>query len=478
MGVDERGGGGSRAQALDALRGYAILTMALSGLVPWGTLPQWMYHAQLIVPSMKFDGTVPGLTWVDLVFPFFLFSMGAAFPLALARRTVDGAWSRLLLRVAGRGAMLGFFAIYVQHITPTTIANPDGPRAWWLALLGFALLFPLLAQLPEHWTWAVRAALRCGGWIGCLALLAFLNWREGESVAGLAGRIVAVSDIIIVVLANTAVAGSLVWLATREQLAGRVAVMIALVGLRLAAPMDGWVKTVWDWSPAPWIYKLYYLQYLLIVVPGTIAGDLLLRSRIPSSENGSAWHWSRAAALALLLLTTIVVVSAGLQARLVEQTVLAAAGLALVAIALTLDARGPGERLVRSLIGWGVLWLAIGLIFEPYEGGIKKDKSTLSYYFVTSGLAFFSLAALTLCFERLRAGKPLTLLSATGRNPMLAYAAIRSLLRPLVHLSGLESWVASLSLTAWQGAGYAAAKTLALAVVVGLFTRMRVQWRS
>ena len=37
----------TRASSLDALRGYAILTMVLSGSVAWGVLPGWMYHAQV-----------------------------------------------------------------------------------------------------------------------------------------------------------------------------------------------------------------------------------------------------------------------------------------------------------------------------------------------------------------------------------------------------------------------------------------------
>ena len=36
-----------RASSLDALRGYAILTMVLSGSIAWGVLPGWMYHAQV-----------------------------------------------------------------------------------------------------------------------------------------------------------------------------------------------------------------------------------------------------------------------------------------------------------------------------------------------------------------------------------------------------------------------------------------------
>lgn len=65
-----------RAYALDALRGYAIITMVLSATVAWNSLPGWMYHAQTPPPSRAFDASLSGITWVDLVFPFFLFAMG------------------------------------------------------------------------------------------------------------------------------------------------------------------------------------------------------------------------------------------------------------------------------------------------------------------------------------------------------------------------------------------------------------------
>lgn len=39
-----------RAFSLDALRGYAIITMVLSGTIASGVLPGWMYHAQVGPP--------------------------------------------------------------------------------------------------------------------------------------------------------------------------------------------------------------------------------------------------------------------------------------------------------------------------------------------------------------------------------------------------------------------------------------------
>ena len=66
-----------RNESLDALRGFAILTMVLSGSIAYGdVMPAWMYHAQVPPPHHKFMPTLAGITWVDVVFPFFLFTMG------------------------------------------------------------------------------------------------------------------------------------------------------------------------------------------------------------------------------------------------------------------------------------------------------------------------------------------------------------------------------------------------------------------
>src|SRR5580698_1707486 len=110
-----------RLYALDALRGLAMLAMLLSGQLPFGAndLPSWMYHAQEPPPAHEWIGTLPGITWVDLVFPFFLFSMGAAFPLALSKRMENNAppW-KLSWFILERGFLLGFFALFVMAIRP------------------------------------------------------------------------------------------------------------------------------------------------------------------------------------------------------------------------------------------------------------------------------------------------------------------------------------------------------------------------
>ena len=105
-----------RAYALDALRGYAIITMVLSATVVAGILPEWMYHAQTPPPTHAYQPEISGLTWVDLVFPFFLFAMGAALPFSIGSRLERGhKWWKVALDVVLRWLQLAFFAIFIQH---------------------------------------------------------------------------------------------------------------------------------------------------------------------------------------------------------------------------------------------------------------------------------------------------------------------------------------------------------------------------
>src|SRR5688500_18995734 len=71
----------ARATALDALRGLAILGMVLVAAEPLFVLPAWMYHAQNPPPSHAMNTDIAGFTWPDLVFPVFMFTLGAAIPL-------------------------------------------------------------------------------------------------------------------------------------------------------------------------------------------------------------------------------------------------------------------------------------------------------------------------------------------------------------------------------------------------------------
>ena len=75
------------------------------------------------------------------------------------------------------------------------------------------------------------------------------------------------------------------------------------------------------------------------------------------------------------------------------------------------------------------------MFFEAYEGGIRKDSSTYSYYFVTSGLAFYTLLLFSIMAKRKGLAAISHYLSLNGKNPMLAYVAGNLLLLPILTLT-------------------------------------------
>ena len=129
------------------------MTMILSGSIPFSgpaALPGWMYHAQLPPPTHVFNPNLPGITWVDLVFPFFLFAMGAAFPFALRKRIEQGiSYWKLSLQAIQRGILLVVFALFLQHSKPYALSSNPEPFHWIIGLVGFVILFLIYFRYPK-----------------------------------------------------------------------------------------------------------------------------------------------------------------------------------------------------------------------------------------------------------------------------------------------------------------------------------------
>lgn len=468
--------------ALDALRGLAILAMLLSGQLPFdrNALPSWMYHAQVPPPLFEFQPTLPGITWVDLVFPFFLFSMGAAIPLALSRRmeTKAARW-KLALFVIERGFLLGFFALFVQAIRPYTISHHPGFSTWVIALMGFLILFPILTRLPKDCSNTLKSCVRLGGWGAAVLFCALVTYPDGSRFQ------LTRSDIIIVVLANMAVFGALAWMLTRNKLLARLGVMGILLAVRLSnlpQPTEGWVRTLWEFSPAPWLYRLYYLQYLFIVIPGTIAGDLLLQWLQSQNQLQDmpkpGWPRPRYLAVCIALVAMPLVCLVGLKARWVVATTIGVFILCLAGWKLLSSPVTPTELLYRRLFRWAVYWLVLGLFLEPCEGGIKKDHPTLSYYFVTSGLAICVLIAFSIFMDVFGKHRWVKLLVDNGQNPMIAYAGINNFIIPILGITGGGTLLARFASAPWRGFIRGAIITALMALVVSFLTRRRIFWRT
>lgn len=464
-----------RFAALDALRGFAILTMVLSGAIPYHILPSWMYHCQVPPPDHKFNPNIPGITWVDLVFPFFLFCLGAAIPFALQRRMEKGLTplqaSGVILK---RGFLLFVFAIYQPHFAAGNInASPEW-LPWVYALLGFILLFPMMMRLPEslpkHWHWLIRGA----GWGIAALILSRLEYKN-EPIHFSLYR----SNIILMLLTVSAVFGSFAWLATRENHLLRLGLLGFLMAHRLASEQPGVMNWISDFVSVPKIWYLSYAHYLFIVIPGSIAGDFMLKWLRERRED-EQWTWSspRLGLLAALGVVLMLVELVGLQARWVELTTVVTAGLVGISFYVTRQPSSHTEKFFRQLICWGSYWLLLGLAFEPYEGGIKKDPNTMSYFFVTSGLALFLIVSFTVVLDVWKAKCGAQLLVANGQNPMIAYVGMGHLILPVLQLTGVMPLLEKITPGAWLGTLRGLALTLLLAWVVALFTKWKIYWRT
>jgi hypothetical protein len=230
----------NREPSLDALRGLAIIGMVLSGSIAFGgVLPAWMYHAQVPPPLHQFDPTLAGITWVDLVFPFFLFSMGAAFPLAL-RAAIEQQRSSMHFfgLAAKRFFMLAFFALFTQHLKAWVIAPAPGTKEQWYSLLAFLLLFGIFLNVPQKKYASYAVWIKAGSFAVAVLLLTQLPFHNGT------GFNLYKSDIILMVLANMAFFGSFIYAHTANRPLLRLLVLPAVAAIIVSSRENAssWVK--------------------------------------------------------------------------------------------------------------------------------------------------------------------------------------------------------------------------------------------
>ncbi len=121
------------------------------------------------LPDWGFNPLLPGITWVDLVFPFFLFVLGAALPFAFERRlNSQKPFWRVSGHILERTALLVFFAIFVQHIRPYHLSeniwgSEIAYKAWALGIVGFVILFIIYLRAPQKMARLVKDQLKNTG---------------------------------------------------------------------------------------------------------------------------------------------------------------------------------------------------------------------------------------------------------------------------------------------------------------------------
>ena len=573
-----------RAHALDALRGYAIITMVLSAMEAFSVLPRWMYHAQVPPPDHVFDPTIYGITWVDIIFPFFLFSMGAAIPLSLGRQHAKGeSIMKLTWKTVQRWVKLTFFAIFIIHAFPFMLGYEQEWMRYAMPIFFFILL--CLMFMPNPFGLSPYKA-RAITWSAYLVAVGFMLLQP---YAGGAPFRLTDSDCIMLILANVSLTGSIIYLLTIGHPLRRLALLPFLVALFMAAhTANSWPALLIHTSWLPWLYLPAYQEYLLIIIPGTVAGEWIaqwlekMKANDMSKglvdnyqkkneavlENGNPLKGGRGAvlengnkvkndekavlekgnplkggkgavlengnkvkndekavlenenkvrtrseemkekenalalpvallSLALIVVNVVLLFGRYLVANLVATMVLTAltawllrsrreAGTTGVEAAKqdTSNQRSSSTPASPTLHFWqrlssaGAYLLLLGLCLESYEGGIRKDDVTLSYLFVTCGLAFYALLLLTVVCDHWHVRWLCAPLEMVGKNPMVAYVSASMVIIPVLILTQLYPYIDALSSEPLTGFLKGVLLTALCMALTAWFTHKRWFWKT
>ena len=483
----------NRSKALDALRGLAIIGMILSGTITQ-SLPGWMYHAQVGPRSdFHFDPSVYGITWVDLVFPFFLFAMGAAIPVAMSGKLKEGKrMSEFLPAILKRSLMLVIFAVSIYYCSPYRLTG--GSLKYLLAMLAFLFWFMAFVRIGTIST-RKNMSLNLAG-LALLALLVFINIKLYPDVFT-SGFKLSNNDIIILVLANMALFGAVIWLLTVKNLLLRLGILAVYFAIRLTSGAEGsWNQALFSfnplnllpdnvvsvlYNPGAYLFRMDFLKYLFIVVPGTIVGDLIVRhmndperdSYSPSEGRGSM-YMAALLMFSAVLANLILLYNRNLHILPVVNISVVFAGYFLL--------RNPQTSPVRfyyAALQWGAFWLILGTFFEAFEGGIRKDHATMSYFFVTTALAIFMLIFFSVVIDYFKKREVFRYIVECGQNPMVAYVAGNFVAVPLLSLAGLMPFLSSIdTITPWFGIVKGLFITGIMMAVTIITVRRRWFWKT
>lgn len=575
-----------RAHALDALRGYAIITMVLSAMEAFSVLPRWMYHAQVPPPDHVFDPTIYGITWVDIIFPFFLFSMGAAIPLSLGRQHAKGeSIMKLTWKTVQRWVKLTFFAIFIIHAFPFMLGYEQEWMRYAMPIFFFILLCLMFMSNPFGLSPYKARAIT---WSAYLVAVGFMLLQP---YAGGAPFRLTDSDCIMLILANVSLTGSIIYLLTIGHPLRRLALLPFLVALFMAAhTANSWPAQLIHTSWLPWLYLPAYQEYLLIIIPGTVAGEWIaqwlekMKANDTSKglvdnyqkkseavlDNGNPLKGGRGAvlengnkvkndekavlenenkvrtrseemkdkenalalpvallSLALIVVNVVLLFGRHLVANLVATMVLTAltawllrsrrkAGTTGVEAAKQRAAlkdassqnaakqevsnreassqeaakqevynqkcssipASPTLHFWQRLSSAGAYLLLLGLCLESYEGGIRKDDVTLSYLFVTCGLAFYALLLLTVVCDHWHVRWLCAPLEMVGKNPMVAYVSASMVIIPVLILTHIYPYIDALSSQPLTGFLKGVLLTALCMALTAWFTHKRWFWKT
>ena len=444
---------------LDFLRGLSIFGMVLSAIQPHGVMPGWMYHVQNPPPTHDLDMSVPGIGWVDMVFPIFIFCMGASIP--FAKPSVKGVFARF-------GMLWLFSYLYV-------LINSSNP---WVTIAGFAALFPLYMVFKNPPRFAGKeipvVAVRV---VGAL-LVAAVIWVNHQFF----GEVLSVQrrGIIIFLLAFLYLFGSLIWLYTQQKKRLRWGIWLGILVFTIVTQQLGWPTTTYANPAIRWWFNVEYFYFLLLLVPSTFVGEMIKEKAGGSGELEQPESLAVSAGSKWLLAVLCFVLVAWLLYAFYMQLYWWNVGLSGV---MLLGILAYAKRVVPqwlSVLKVAAFMVYAGVLLEPYGGGIKKVPCTIQYCFAAGGMAMLLLYVAERICSRFRNGFIVRVFEGAGKNPLMSYIAFNCMVLPLMELSGLIYLyrMAYPHGVHWAGFLRSVAVVLFTMWVVGVFTRKKIFWKA
>ena len=402
-------GSPERLACLDTFRGLDILVMVfVNSIAAMQAIPFFLRHARAEMDTY---------TLTDLVFPGFLFIVGAAIPLSLGKMSGKGIpLVRILGRIAVRTAGLIFLGLLEVNREQFSAADTGLGKSLWylLAYLAVIGLWNIYPKTDDRKKRRLYFGLRLASAAVLLALVIMFRGRTDT--------------------------GDLVWLQTSWW---------GILGL------IGWAYLICSLAYLAFGRSCAALMGLLGMFVafniGNHLGALDFLSPVLPRNQGAMMSCHAAIVMAGVLVGTL--------------------------FAVPKKASPRGRSLFMLFLGSG-LFLA-GLLVRPIQG-ISKIRATESYALVSAGLCCLAFLAFYLIMDVLMVRRWSGFLQPVGRNPLLAYILPDIIVSILLLVSGLVGFDAGKLLWplaergGWPGMLNAAAVTGLILLMTALATRKKI----
>ncbi len=464
-----------RYLSLDILRGLTIFGMVFSAIIPHRVLPAWMFHIQTPPPTHKLDMSISGISWVDLVFPIFIFCMGVAIPFAGRRRLEGiqqkGSTLRFVLDIIERFFMLWLFSYLYVFLNFSTV------QGWWPQLatvLGFLALFPLYYVLPKSVSKKRMLLIRAAGLILVTAVIIYGHFKFDEVIT-LARR-----GIIIFLLSFIYLFGALIWYFTRDSFKARAIAFAAVVLFAATTMYMGFLSSITAIKEIKWIVNFEYIYFLMILIPATYIGDLLYSKTAKtidydpvrmSREEGGKISYVLIGAVIYILWQMVALYKLYYVANILVSLLVVSAIHLLV---LKNMVHYKKESLLAAVLA------VAGSVIILAEGSITKVPCTIAYCFITTSISIYLLMITDWVSHKMRSSYMVRIFAGAGSNPLMSYIAFGSFVMPLFKLTGfIYIYQAAYPQGyPWIGVLRAAMAVLFTMAIVALASEKKVFWRA